>query len=217
MLHVSYRLEIKQWQVRGAENKQFLRRKQIIQCEFRNKMGLIVDKPRTGGSGSSNDGNTARRFFNEAQVSAEITGIEKHLIENCAILLQTLSSGYKINVEKFRELALATARELTTKYSWYYIPPSVHKILIHAPDIIEHALVSIGELSDEAAEARNKDVKKYRLNHTRTISRVATNQDLINRLLLTSDPLISGQKKLPSKKKLIFTKNQCLIYSNSPQ
>ena len=35
-------------------------------------MGLIIDKPRTGGSGSSNDGNTAGRFFNEAQ---EINGI----------------------------------------------------------------------------------------------------------------------------------------------
>ena len=46
--------------------QQFLARKQIIQCEFRNKVGLIVDKPRTSGSGSSKDENTARRFFNEA-------------------------------------------------------------------------------------------------------------------------------------------------------
>ena len=40
-----------------------------------------------------------------------------------------------MNVEKLREFALDTARELTTKYSWYYIPLSVHKTLIHAPDI----------------------------------------------------------------------------------
>ena len=80
--------------------------------------------------------------------SAELTGIEKHLIENCAILLQTLSA-YKINVEKFGEFVLDIPRELTTKYSWYFI---------HVPDIIQHALVSIGELSEEAAEARNKDI-----------------------------------------------------------
>ena len=111
-------------------------------------MSLIVDKPRTADSESSNDGNTTRRFFNEAQVFAEITGIEKHLIENCAILLKTLSSGYKMNVEKFREFALDTAWELTTRYIWYYIPPSAHKVLIHALDVIQHALVSIGELSE---------------------------------------------------------------------
>ena len=93
----------------------------------------------------------------------------------------------KINVEKFREFALDTARELTTMYSWYYIATSVHKILIHAPEIIQRALVSIGELSEEAAKARNKDVRKYRLNHATRILRVATNKDLINRLRLSSD------------------------------
>ncbi|XP_044572242.1 uncharacterized protein LOC123257406 [Drosophila ananassae] len=207
-LHVSYKLEIRQWQIRGKENKELVqRRKQNIQSEFREKMGLIVDKPRTGGSGNSNDGNTARTFFNNPHLSAEITGIEQHLIEKCATVLQALSSGYKINVEKFRKLALDTARELTTKYSWYYLPSSVHKILIHAPDVIKYALVSIGELSEEAAESRNKDVKKYRLNHTRKTSRIATNRDLINRLLLTSDPFITGQRKLPSKCKTILSKS----------
>ena len=63
-------------------------------------MGLIVDKPRTGGSASSNVGNTARRFFNETQVCAQITGIENKLIENSASLLKTLLSSYKIQFTK---------------------------------------------------------------------------------------------------------------------
>lgn len=87
-LHVSYKLEITQWQIRGEENKElFQRRKKNIQSEFREKMGLIVDYPKTGGSGNSNDGNTARKFFNNSHLSAEITGIEQHLIESCATLL----------------------------------------------------------------------------------------------------------------------------------
>lgn len=207
-LHVSYRLELKQWQIRSSEGKaQLLKTKQNIQLQFREKMGLIVDKPKTGGSGSSNDGNTARDFFNNASLSAQITGLDKDVIEKCATLLQALSSGYKINVEKFREYALDTAKDLTQKYSWYYLPPSVHKILIHAPDVIEHALVSIGELSEEAAESRNKDIKKFRLHHTRKTSRVSTNTDLFNRLLLTSDPFITGQRKLPSKHQSILLKS----------
>lgn len=207
-LHVSYRLDIRQWQIRGVEDKKkFQTRKENIQCEFRDKMGLIIDKPKTGGSGSSNDGNTARTFFNDPHLSAEITGIEEQLIENCAVLLQALSSGYKIDTEKFRKFALDTARQLTSKYFWYYLPPSVHKILIHAPDVIQHALLSIGELSEEAAESRNKDIKMYRLHHTRKNSRIVTNQDLLNRLLLSSDPLITGQRKLQSKKKSILLKS----------
>jgi len=84
--------------------------------------------------------------------------------------LQALSSGYKINVEKFRTFALQIALDLTRTYSWYYLPPTVHKILIHGPSIIENALVSIGELSEEAAEARNKEIKNFRLQHARKTS-----------------------------------------------
>lgn len=81
------------------------------------------------------------------------------------------------------------------------MPPSVHKVLLHAPDIISYALVSIGELSEEAAESKNKDIKKIREHHTRKISRISTNTDLLNRLLLSSDPFITGQRKLPCAKK----------------
>ena len=66
-----------------------------------------------------------------------------------------------------------------------------------------------------SAEARNKNAKKYRLNLTRKISRLAANTHLINRLLLSSEPLITAQRKLPCKK-LIY-QNQCLIYLNSWQ
>lgn len=38
-------------------------RKEEVQRHFKTEMGLIVDNPKQGGSGSSNDGNTARRFF----------------------------------------------------------------------------------------------------------------------------------------------------------
>jgi len=38
-------------------------------------MGLLVDMPKTGGSGSTNDGNTARRAFNSPKRFSKITGI----------------------------------------------------------------------------------------------------------------------------------------------
>lgn len=41
-------------------------------------------------------------------------------------------------------------------YSCYPMSPTVHKILLHESTIIANALLPIGQLSEEAAEARNK-------------------------------------------------------------
>ena len=53
-------------------------------------------------------------------------------------------------------------------------------------------VIPIGQLSEEAREARNKDLKRYRENYRSKTSRIDTNKDLLNRLLLSSDSKISG-------------------------
>ncbi|KAJ4430721.1 hypothetical protein ANN_19312 [Periplaneta americana] len=63
LLHVAYRLDFKKWQARGKDNEIMTLLKESIQKSFRAKMGLIIDRPKPGGSGTSNDGNTARRFL----------------------------------------------------------------------------------------------------------------------------------------------------------
>jgi hypothetical protein len=67
----------------------------------------------------------------------------------------------------------------------------MHKILIHGAIVIENALLPIGQLSEETAEARNKYFRLYRQNFARKFSRVPCNLDIINRLLLSSDPVIT--------------------------
>jgi len=42
-------------------------------------MNLLVDKFKPGGSGKSNNGNIARRFFNGRE-SARITGVNENII-----------------------------------------------------------------------------------------------------------------------------------------
>lgn len=80
--HIAYRKDVKTWQVRGVQCKdQVEQQKTRIQEEFRSKLGLIIDKPRSGGSGNSNDGNTARTFFRNSDTAAEITGLKKELID----------------------------------------------------------------------------------------------------------------------------------------
>jgi len=92
-----------------------------------------------------------------------------------------MASGCRINADKFQIYALDTAKKLLSLYDWYYFPPSVHKVLIHGEDVINFALLSIGELTEGAAESRSEDIQVYRKQNTRKISRIATNTDLTNR------------------------------------
>jgi hypothetical protein len=52
------------------------------------------------------------------------------------------------------------------------MPASVHKILIHGAIIITEAMLPIGQISEEAQESRNKDLKQFREFHARKMSRV---------------------------------------------
>lgn len=110
-----------------------------------------------------------------------------------------MACGYAVNVEAFRIYAWETAKIFVSEYPWFYMPQSVHKILIHGADIIEKVSLPIGMMSEEALEARNKDFRSYRLNHTRKDSRLHTMEDLLHALLVSSDPFITSKSKSTSK------------------
>lgn len=200
LLHISYRLTLKTWQVRGTENKEkFEKRKKEIQDSFKTNLGLIVDKPKPG-FGSTNDGNTARRFFANPALTAQITGLNEKLIENFSIILRVISTGKKINLESFQNLLIQTKNLYLELYHWYFMPSSVHKLLIHGTEIISFFDLPIGQLSEEALEASHKELRKYRLSNTRKTSRKNSNTDLLTVLILRSDPFISQHRHPVSKK-----------------
>lgn len=199
LLHIAYRLEVQKWQVRDKDEKlQVAVRKNMIIQKFRQETGLIVDQPKQG-SGSSNDGNTARRFFANYEKSAEITGVNKELICRFGNILQALSSGFKINIKTFKNYSMDTAKLYVDLYNWFNMPASVHKILIHGADVIDQLILPIGHLSEEAQEARNKDYRNIRENHSRKSSRTNTNIDIFNYMWVSSDPVISSLRPLPYK------------------
>jgi len=113
--------------------------------------------------------------------------------------LRTISSGYDIDLVKFEKYCTETANLYNKLYSWFYMPVTVHKILYHGPKIIKSFLLPIGQLSKEAMEARNKHFR-HRKQHTRKISRVSTNEDLLHVLLVSSDPFITSRMIEKSRK-----------------
>lgn len=171
LLHIAYRLDTKCWQARTPMQKEKLAtRKKVIQKEFKRCMGLLIDIPKHG-SGTSNDGNTARRFFEDPELTAKITGLNKELIEKFAAILSVLACGQSIDVTAFKDFCHETAKCYVRHYGWYYMPSSVHRILIHGADVIAAAIVPIGCLSEEPQECRNKDLKRFRENRSRKCSR----------------------------------------------
>lgn len=95
---------------------------------------------------------------------------------------------------------MTTYRLIVEKYAWYKMPWSVHRILMHGAQTIIHNVLPIGQLTEEAAEARNKDFRRYREHHSRKFNRTTTNRDILNFLLVSSDPLISSMRPVIKKK-----------------
>lgn len=197
ILHIGYRLPIKKWQIRSTDKTIVDQTKFNIQEKLRKEMNILVDIP-TPGSGNTNNGNTARRFFQQPQLSADLTGVNEELITRFSVILRTMACGYKVNTDAFRIYCLKTAELFVNQYPWFYMPSSVHKILIHGADIISNVSLPIGMMSEEAQEARNKDLRNYRQHHTRKNSRENTMEDLMHALLFSSDPVISSISKRPS-------------------
>ena len=191
ILHVSYNMDFKMWSARDLNKEIKAAKKQLIQEKFMQQMGLLVDFVKQG-FGTTNDGNTARRFFRDYEKSAEITNIDKDLIKHFAVILQAIASGNPINIEGFRSYCRETAELFVHLYPWFYMPASVHKLLVHGADICQHfGLLPIGILSEEAGEARNKDFRNVRERHTRKFNRISANEDLLHNLLISSDPYLS--------------------------
>lgn len=99
-------------------------------------------------------------------------------------------------------------------YGWYYMLVTVHKVLLHGEKIITAAVLPIGLLSEEAQEAWNKDYKKYRIHHSRKISRLTTNEDVLHQLLISSDPYLFSLRKESAKNILSLSEDAKSLFED---
>ena len=65
---------------------------------------------------------------------------------------------------------------------------------------LETCILPIGQYSEEAQEARNKHNRQLREQFTRKTSRMGTNTDLLNRLLIISYPTTASLRACPKTK-----------------
>ena len=143
-----------------------------------------------GHGGTSNNGNTARKFFKKnPERTAQILDIDVKIVNLFAKLLDmfnnptTKPSSVEYE-EKARELfGLLTSPPLGK----WALCQSVHRFLCHGHKFIDHFELPIGALSESALEARNKYNRRAREFHARKTSMKDNVHDIFNYLLCTSD------------------------------
>ena len=150
MIHISYRLPVKKWRVTSQEDKALVAaRKQEVHDRFKAELGLKVDEPKQG-AGNTNDGNTARRAFQDEKTFADICGLDKSLVHRFHIILIAISCKLPLDSEKFGAFCWETAELLIELYPWIRIPVSVHILLIQGAAILSSSMLTVGMMSDEA-------------------------------------------------------------------
>lgn len=94
------------------------------------------------------------------------------LLKRFRVILGVLSIyQFKARILPFQKYTRETAELFVKRYNWYYMPTSLHEILLHAHKVMDILDLPIGMYSEEAQEARNKEVKKFRESHSRKTSR----------------------------------------------
>ena len=159
---------------------------------------MIVDS--SSGPGNTLTGNVARKAFANPVVFAQIIGVSPLIVSNLDVIWQTIASKYPINGEKFEEFCRQTLSVYLSEVSWFNIPPTIHKILVHGRAIVEACPVPIGLTSEETSESNNKFIRKFLLHHTRKTSPKDTMSDLFHRLLAVSDPCLLSKSLKPKNK-----------------
>jgi hypothetical protein len=155
ILHVAYKLPVQKWRLRSEDEKAIVKQRKVeTQEEFRTKMRLLVDVPKPGCC-DTNDCSTSRRFFADPELAGAITGIDVNLIYRFKVILEVVSSGHKINAEKYSIYATDTADKYVRLYPWHPMTQTLHRILIYGAILIQNALLPIGQLSEQPVEARN--------------------------------------------------------------
>ncbi|XP_053952723.1 uncharacterized protein LOC128859715 [Anastrepha ludens] len=140
--------------------------------------------------------------------------LNHELLQRFKVILISLSCHLPLDSSRFEEFCTSTAKLYVSLYSWYPMSQTVHKILIHSGEIIKNSILPVDMLGEEASEARNKDYKKFRLQHSRKHSRMANLEDLFCRAIDTSDPLLSSlrlKERLQQKVQLSLPKEVQLL------
>lgn len=111
-------------------------------------------------------------------------------MQNLATIWGALACGFALDPEAFGKLCSETHAIYMEHLSWFPITPTLHKVLCHGKDLVEHCPLPIGLTNEEPGECANGKMRLFRSGHSRRTSWKDGLADLFYRLMDNSDPLI---------------------------
>ncbi len=191
----------------SQKSQEFVAQKNVFKHKFKKELNLRlfeVDKD----FGSSNVGNSCRKFFKEAEKTSEILELPIEILEAFHGLNTIISTTHELsNISEYRNLSSFLNFMLTQEpFSQKPLIPTVHRALSHFEnyyDHFKHLNIPFGALSESALEARNKFTHKFREGLCFKGTLKKNLRDLGIRTLLSSDPLISLEIRHILKRKAV--------------
>ena len=170
------------------------------------------------------DGNMARRILRDhPDVLAEECCVPVEFVKGFYVIWVALASRLPICPLKFQNYCDRIKAVYLENVSWYPLSPTLHKVLEHGSQVLElfpDSLTS-GMLSEEPAEASNKDVKKFQISHARQDNPDHRNIDVFHRLCERSDPQIlnyyAHNRQIRRKSSEVFPKDVLQLCKDSDQ
>ncbi len=189
------------WTARGSDSQDKLNKaKKDVLKHIEDTTGLKLDQVESSGgnTGTSNTGSQGRRFFSHELRSNIIDSLPSiyqgkiySLMQMYSVILRAVSSTDLLIVDELRSLTRKFALFLAKEFTWVDYNITVHNLIFHSVELVEwNNGTGLGELSEEALESSNKDVRNYREFLARKCGHIPNLTDVFNRLFIRSDPVL---------------------------
>lgn len=191
LFNIAIRKGIEKWRIPSGRKHEVEERKKEINNRLQETFGVRLDEIRDGAPTTT--GGVCRKLLKNPKEFARCLDIDEGLVEGVSKILRTINIKEDIKPHVFGEFAREIYQKFITLYHWFYMPPTLHKILAHGEEIIRSMPLSPGMMSEEGLEAKNKKLKKIQKTRARKISKSANNKDVMTRLFLISHPIVAKQ------------------------
>ena len=197
---------VKRWRLKDKASSAAIHQeaqKERMKTAIKSQTGITLDRLNKGGNtGSTTTGNAGRHFFTneitqiledllvEAGVPEHVEAV-KYIHIRMSVLVRIIASNRNVDLAKYNKLVVELHTKLAEYFPWARLNFTLHAALHHSEQLIrDHGGQGLGELSEEALESNNKDLREWMEKMSRKTSCLDQLIDTMHRGLERSNPRI---------------------------
>jgi len=122
----------------------------------------------------------------------DVLQLPRDFVRNVASLLLACHSWYKLHVNNYEKVAALIWAENYRLLPEYFMPPGLHILLVHVPQLQQCIDYPVSRTSEEEIESLHKIIRGAIRNHTLLTNAKTVNESLLRYLYIISDPVIAS-------------------------